>query len=71
MPGEPSFNLALHARERGIRLVMISGSPVQMGVAHKRADQMLHKPFRGEALERAIQHALASDTFGQRGEDPD
>jgi CheY-like chemotaxis protein len=32
MPGEQSFSLALHAKELGIRLVMISGDPEVMKI---------------------------------------
>ena len=71
MPGEPSVALALHAKDRGVRLVMISGSPGKIAFAVNRADQLLRKPFRLDALARTVQHALASDTFGQRNEDPD
>lgn len=35
-----------------------------------KADQLLRKPFRFEELRRAIEAAMASDTFGQRKEDP-
>jgi DNA-binding NtrC family response regulator len=62
---------ALLAQSKGIRLVMISGNPPTMEAYHERADQLLHKPFRGAELEQAINHALASGTFGQRDEDPD
>jgi two-component system OmpR family response regulator len=63
--------LAALARKRGVRLVMISGHPDVMEAFHDRADQLLWKPFAGEALKRAVNHALASGTFGQRREDPD
>ncbi len=66
MPGEQSESLALHAAERKIRLVMISGSPEHMQKANSRADQLLAKPFRSADLKRAVEAALASDTFGQR-----
>jgi DNA-binding response OmpR family regulator len=71
MPGEPSVSLALRAKENGIRVVMISGSPDKMKAAHDKVDQLLYKPFRSAELARAIHHALASETFGQRTEDPD
>ena len=63
-------SLAMEAKDRGIRLVMISGNPNTMERFHDRADQLLWKPFRRADLERAIQHAFASHTFGQRVEDP-
>jgi two-component system, OmpR family, response regulator len=63
--------LATLARKRGVRLVMISGHPDVMEAFQDRADQLLWKPFAGEALKRAVDHALASGTFGQRREDPD
>jgi len=66
MPGEQSESLALHAAERKIRLVMISVSPEHMQKANSRADQLLAKPFRSADLKRAVETALASDTFGQR-----
>jgi two-component system, OmpR family, phosphate regulon response regulator OmpR len=64
-------SLAIEAKDRGIRLVMISGNPKEMELFQNRADQLLWKPFRRADLERAIQHALASHTFGQRVEDLD
>ena len=70
MPGESAVTLALHAKDRGIKLVMISGSPDKMEGYKDKADQLLRKPFRFEELRRAIQAAMASDTFGQRKEDP-
>jgi hypothetical protein len=66
----PSVSLAIDAKDRGIRLLMISGSPKETELFQNRADQLLWKPFRRADLERAIQHALASHTFGQRREDP-
>ena len=66
MPGEQSESLALHAAERKVRLVMISGSPEHMQKANSRADQLLAKPFGSADLKRAVEAALASDTFGQR-----
>jgi two-component system, OmpR family, response regulator len=62
-------SLAVQARDEGIRLVMISGSPSLMQEYHDRADQLLHKPFSAAELGRAVQHAFGSDTFGQRKED--
>jgi DNA-binding NtrC family response regulator len=62
--------LAVEAKSRGIRLVMISGRPELMKRFHDRADQLLHKPFSRQQLERAVEHALASEVRGQRTEDP-
>jgi DNA-binding NtrC family response regulator len=66
-----AITLATVARERGIRLVMISGHPTQMEASQERADQLLWKPFAGDALKRAVDYAFASATVGQREEDPD
>jgi two-component system OmpR family response regulator len=66
----PGLNVALQARELGIRLVMISGHPNFITEFSDRADQLLWKPFRREQLARAIEHALESSVFGQRKADP-
>ena len=71
VPGEPSLSLALHAKDQGIRLVMISGNPAKMHEFHDRADQLLWKPFRREGLKAAIEQALLSTVSGQRREDRD
>jgi DNA-binding NtrC family response regulator len=63
--------LALEAKTRGIRLVMISGEPALMEKFHDRADQLLHKPFASKELQRAVEHALASEVRGQRVADPE
>jgi DNA-binding NtrC family response regulator len=63
-------DLALEAKEHGIRLVMISGHPDIMERFQDRADQLLWKPFGRDALKRAVGHALASDVLGQRKQDP-
>jgi DNA-binding NtrC family response regulator len=68
---DEAMSLAEQARSQGVRLVMISGQPHLMIEYHDRADQLLHKPFGRNDLERAMTHALASGTFGQRSEDPD
>jgi len=71
VPGEPSLSLALHAKDQGIMLVMISGNPAKMHEFHDRADQLLWKPFRREGLKAAIEQALFSTVSGQRREDRD
>ena len=63
-------HLALEAKDRGIRLVMISGHPDIMERFQGRADQLLWKPFGREQLKRAVGHALESEVCGQRKEDP-
>jgi DNA-binding response OmpR family regulator len=70
MPGDSSATLALHARDRAIKLVMISGSLDKIKEFQDKADQLLSKPFRFEDLGRAIELAMANGTFGQRGKDP-
>jgi two-component system, OmpR family, phosphate regulon response regulator OmpR len=66
-----TITLASVARDRGVRLVMISGRPATIEAYHDRADQLLRKPFTREELRRAVDYAFASGTFGQRKEDPD
>jgi len=71
VPGEPSVSLALHAKDRGIKLVIISGNPAMMQEFHDRADQLLWKPFRREGLKAAVEQALLSTVSGQRREGRD
>ena len=66
MPGEPSAQLALHAKNLRLPLVMISGSPDAMNFAEENHFQLLHKPFSVAALVEAIGTALMSGDFGQR-----
>jgi two-component system, OmpR family, response regulator len=65
------ITLGIQARDHGIRLIMISGHPGIMERYQDRADQLLWKPFGRAELERAVDHALASEIAGQRVEDPD
>ena len=64
------ITLGIQARDHGIRLIMISGHPGIMERYQDRADQLLWKPFGRAELERAVDHALASEIAGQREEDP-
>jgi DNA-binding NtrC family response regulator len=64
------ITLGIQARDHGIRLIMISGHPDIMERYQDRADQLLWKPFGRAELERAVEHALASEIAGQREEDP-
>ena len=64
------ITLGIQARDHGIRLIMISGHPGMMERYQDRADQLLWKPFGRAELERAVEHALASEIAGQREEDP-
>jgi DNA-binding NtrC family response regulator len=66
-----AVTLATVARDRGIRLVMISGNLETMEAYNNRADQLLRKPFGRDALKRAVNYAFASAMLGQRKEDPD
>jgi DNA-binding NtrC family response regulator len=66
MPGESSISLALHLKEVGIPLVMISGSHDAMEYAEKNGLQLLRKPFHTQELYSALNTALASGEFGQR-----
>ena len=64
------LSLALETRDKGIRLVMISGNPKAIEAFQDHADQLLRKPFKREELEQAVNYALASEVFGQRKVDP-
>ncbi len=66
MPGESSASLALHLKQRGISVVIISGSPEAMKYAEDNGLQLLQKPFRAEQLCNAIETALSSGEPGQR-----
>jgi two-component system OmpR family response regulator len=68
MPGEASASLALHLKERGISVVMISGSPDAMKYAMDNGLQLLRKPFHLQELYNAVNTALASGEFGQRSQ---
>jgi DNA-binding response OmpR family regulator len=66
MPGEPSAQLALHAKDLRLPVVMISGSVEAMEFADENGLQLLGKPFRMDDLAAAVQKALSSGAFGQR-----
>ena len=68
MPGEASASLALHLKERGISVMMISGSPDAMERAEEYNLQLLRKPFHAQELYDAVNTALASGEFGQRSQ---
>jgi len=68
MPGERSAALALHARTRGIPVVMVSGSPDMIESARANGLQMLQKPFRSRELIDALLQAFDSGEAGQRVE---
>jgi two-component system, OmpR family, response regulator len=68
MPGEASASLALHLKERGIPVVMISGSPDAIKYAMDNGLQLLRKPFHLQELYSAVNAALASGEFGQRSQ---
>jgi len=66
MPGESSVTLALLAKEMGLPLVMVSGSPDDMQFAIDHDLQMLEKPFKGQQLIDALIKALGSGESGRR-----
>src|SRR4051794_35077748 len=66
MPGEPSAQLALHAKSLRLPVVMISGSIEAMQFADDNGLQLLTKPFRARDLLSAIDDAMRSGEFGQR-----
>jgi DNA-binding response OmpR family regulator len=67
MPGEASAELALHAKQMELPVVMVSGSHEMMAFAEDNGLQLLRKPFRMAELIEAVEAALASGQFGQRG----
>ena len=66
MPGEPSAELALHAKGLRLPVVMISGHFETMQFAEENGLQLLRKPFRMVDLLNAIDEATRSGEFGQR-----
>jgi CheY-like chemotaxis protein len=64
MPGEPSAQLALHAKSLSLPVVMISGS--HDATLRKTTFSFSPSPF-GSDLLRAISEAVGSGEFGQRG----
>lgn len=67
MPGESGKDLALHAKELRLPVVMISGSPEPVEFAAENGLQLLPKPFRMQQLFEALDEAIGSGEFGQRG----
>jgi FixJ family two-component response regulator len=65
-PASQAAQLALHAKQMRLPVVMISGSPEAMKFAQENQFQLLHKPFRIADLLSAIEAAIASGEFGQR-----
>ena len=70
-PETPGVSIALDAKAKGVRLMMISGNPKMMELFHGRADQLLWKPFTRDVLNKAVRVAFASDVYGQRAEGPE
>jgi DNA-binding NtrC family response regulator len=66
MPGEPGTELALHAKELKLPVIMISGDLDAIHFAAENGLQLLEKPFRSAELVSAIETALSSRQFGQR-----
>ena len=67
MPGESGKDLALHAKELGLPLVMISGSPEVIQFTIEHGLQLLEKPFRMSELFDALDQAIGGGKFGHRG----
>jgi two-component system, NtrC family, nitrogen regulation response regulator NtrX len=65
--GEQGQALAFHAKNLGLPVVMISGSATAMEFARAHRFQLLQKPFGYDDLLGAIDKAMASGEFGQRG----
>ena len=59
MPGEAGISLALHLKDVGLPVVVISGSPEAMERAVEDDLQLLRKPFRAKELYDAINVALS------------
>ena len=66
LPGEPSAQLALHAKSLHLPVVMISGNVEAMTFADDHGLQLLWKPFGAADLMTAINEAMGSGEFGQR-----
>jgi two-component system OmpR family response regulator len=66
LPGEPSAQLALHAKSLHLPVVMISGNVEAMKFADDHGLQLLWKPFGAADLMTAINEAMGSGEFGQR-----
>jgi DNA-binding NtrC family response regulator len=66
MPGEGSPVLALHARDLGLAVVMMSGSPELMQFATENGLQLLEKPFRAQQLVNALLKAFDGGELEQR-----
>jgi two-component system, OmpR family, response regulator len=58
LPGEPSAQLALHAKDLRLPVVMVSGSIESMTFAEEHGLQLLRKPFRRTDLLAAINEAI-------------
>jgi two-component system OmpR family response regulator len=70
MPGEKSASLAFFVGQLGLPMIMISGSPPEIEIAHKKRLQLLEKPFGQERLLAAVSAALSAGArAGQRSSD--
>ena len=67
MPGEAWISLVHRLKEVGLAVVVISGSQDAMERAEENNLQLLRKPFRAQELYDAVNTALSSGEFGQRG----
>jgi two-component system OmpR family response regulator len=67
MPGETHVSLVLYLKRLSLSVVVVSGSFEAIERATEYNFQLLRKPFRAQQLYDAIDKALASGEFGQRG----
>ena len=66
LPGEDGHSLALHAKELGLPVVLITGSNEEIAFAERNGLQLLRKPFRMPQLFDALEAAWASGIPGAR-----
>jgi DNA-binding response OmpR family regulator len=66
LDGSMRGELAQHAKDLRLPLVMISGNHAVIIDAEDLDLQLLRKPFRLQALHDALDEAFASGKFGQR-----
>ena len=71
MRGETPATITNFVKKVGLPVVMMSGNPDTMKIAHEQGLQLLWKPFSHAGLLKAVETALASGEVGRRVKDPD